>query len=53
MRSCFDVKQGSFNNKPRVMLHTAEAPSILAPSFIINDILAKPTNFNVISDRQY
>lgn len=31
MRSCFDVKQGSFNNKTRVMLHTAEAPSILAP----------------------
>lgn len=31
MSSCFDVKQGRFNNKTRVMLHTAEAPSILAP----------------------
>lgn len=31
MSSCFDVKQGRFNNKTRVMLYTAEAPPILPP----------------------
>lgn len=31
MTSCFDVKQGSFNNKTKVLLHSAEASSILAP----------------------